>query len=212
MNVHQNEYTTEEVLEKVDEFGIAPHIKEYLSKCIPFHTYAAPGTLIGVYMVDYALDLLGVSPDKKLFAVSETPKCLPDAAQIIAHCTTGNNRLRIVPIGRFAITINAATDGSSADGVRVYLDPKKMSRYPTLSAWFSNTPAFDGKTMKKALTDEILKAGRDMLSYERVRIPVIQKKKWNSTTCPSCGEEVPEDQLENGRCKGCGSLRYYEKI
>ena len=113
----------------MDMCRIDPRLKEAIHTSAAFHSYPAPGALIGAFMVDYALELLGVTPDEKLYAVCETPKCAPDAVQAIAHCTTGNNRLRIIPIGKFAITMNAATEGDTADAVRVYVDLNKLKKF-----------------------------------------------------------------------------------
>ena len=90
--------------------GVNERLKDYITRCVVFHTSPAPGVLIGAFIMDYALELLGAIPGEKLFAVCETPKCLPDAPQVIANCTTGNNRLKVLPIGKFAITLNRASD------------------------------------------------------------------------------------------------------
>ena len=86
----------------------------------------APGVLIGAFMVDYARELLGVTPGRKLYGVCQTPKCLPDALQVMVHCTTGNNRLKVVPIGKFAITMNLPSENETADAVRVYVDLENL--------------------------------------------------------------------------------------
>jgi len=196
----------------MDACHIPPQLQEQVRQLSSFHTYAAPGILIGVFMVDYALELLGVGPDQKLYGVCETPKCLPDALQVMARCTTGNNRLRVVPIGKFAITLNGSSDKEMADAVRVYLDLEKVKNYPTLNLWYFNSPAFDKRTMGDKLRDDIFRAGRDVLSFEKVRIPVRAKKKWKSVMCPVCGETVPDYLVVDGRCGACGSMKYYEKI
>ena len=59
------------------------------------------------------------------------------------------------------------------------------------------------------LIDEILKAGRDILSYQRVDVHVSLKKAWKSVPCSSCGEMVPDIALEGDHCRGCGSMSYY---
>jgi formylmethanofuran dehydrogenase subunit E len=144
--------------------------------------------------------------------VCETPKCLPDALQVLAHITTGNNRLKVIPIGKFAITMNLPSEGPKADAIRVYVDREKLKKYPTVDLWYANSPAFDKMTMKGKLFDEIFSAGRNILSSERVRVPVNKKKKWKSVTCPTCGESVPDYLIEGDRCGACGSMKYYEKI
>lgn len=196
----------------MDKGGVQPELQQAVIRLSEFHTYPAPGVLIGAFMVDYALELLGVTADKKLYGVCETPKCLPDALQVIARCTTGNNRLRVVPIGKFAITLNAPTDSDTADAVRVYVDLEKLKKYPTIDIWYANSPAYDKHTMKGVLQDEIFRAGRKILSFERVRVTVKKKKKWSSVTCPCCGETVPDYLIEGDRCGACGSMKYYEKI
>jgi len=97
----------------MDYYQLPSRIRDYVLRTASFHSYASPGVLIGVFMVDYALDLLGAEPGEKLFAVCETHKCVPDALQVIAGCTTGNNRLRLVPIGKFALTLSRGSRDSS---------------------------------------------------------------------------------------------------
>lgn len=196
----------------MEKGNVNPRLRQEILRLSEFHTYPAPGVLIGAFIVDYALELLGVSADKKLYGVCETPKCLPDALQTIAHCTTGNNRLKVVPIGKFAITLNAPSEGETAEAVRVYVDLEKLKKYPTIDIWYANSPAYDKHTMKGKLQDEIFRAGRHILSYERVRVAVKTKKKWTSVTCPGCGETVPDYLVEGDRCGACGSMKYYEKI
>ena len=163
-------------------------------------------------MMDYALDLLGASPDEKLFAVCETPKCLPDAPQVIAHITTGNGRLKVLPIGRFAISVNRASESPTAEAVRVYVDLEKITKFPVIDKWFANSPEFKKRTMGVELQEQIFRAGRDLLSYEKVRVPVKIKEAWQPVTCPCCGETVPDYMVVDGKCGACGPMKYYEKI
>ena len=192
--------------------GVPPALMQQILRLSEFHTYPAPGVLIGAFMVDYARELLGVTHDMKLFGVCETPKCLPDALQVIARCTTGNSRLKIVPIGKFAITLNIQTESETADAVRAYVDLEKLKKYPTIDTWYANSPAYDKHTMKNLLMDEIFRAGRHLLSSERVRVQVMKKKKWTSVTCPRCGETVPDYLIEGDHCGACGSMKYYKEI
>ena len=196
---------------RMEANNISGKMKEYIHRCVAFHSSPAPGVLISAFMVDYAMDLLSVTPDMKLYAVCETPKCAPDALQVI-HCTIGNNRLRVIPIGKFAITLNAATQEDTVKAVRVYVDLKKLKNFPIIDVWYANSPAFDKPTMKDTLQAEIFRAGREILSFEYVQITVNHKQKWESVTCPDCGETVPDYLARDGRCGGCESMKYYEKI
>ncbi|PKL58063.1 MAG: formylmethanofuran dehydrogenase, partial [Methanomicrobiales archaeon HGW-Methanomicrobiales-5] len=64
--------------------GVRPQLQQEILRLAEFHTYPAPGVLIGAFMVDYAMELLGVTKGQKLYGVCETPKCLPDALQVLA--------------------------------------------------------------------------------------------------------------------------------
>jgi len=162
-------------------------------------------------MVDYALELLDSPPGEKIYAVCETTKCLPDALQVIAHCTTGNHRLRVLPVGKFALTVNGPAAAPHVDGFRIFVDGDKIERYPTFALWYTKDPLFDPRTRGLALIDEIIDAGRDLLSWERVRVKVPQKWPWRSAICSICGELVPDNMLVNGACADCRSQSYYEK-
>ncbi|MGA2162504.1 MAG: formylmethanofuran dehydrogenase subunit E family protein [Methanoregula sp.] len=209
---HHNYHDSEEFDARIKASGVSEPVSTYLSRCAKFHSSPAPGLLIGAFMMDYALELLGAHPDEKLFAVCETPKCLPDAPQVIAHITTGNGRLTVLPIGRFAITVNRASDKPIADAVRVYIDLEKIKQVPVIESWFSNSPSFNKHTMGIALQEEIFRNGRKLLSYEHVRVPVKFKESWKPVTCPSCRETVPDYMVVDGKCGACGPMKYYEKL
>jgi len=207
---HENSERT--LASMMDDHHISPRLQGQIQQLSAFHTYPAPGILIGAFMVDYALDLLKADPAQKLYGVCETPKCLPDALQVIAHCTTGNNRLRVIPIGKFAISLNGPSETETTEAVRVYVDLKKLKKYPVIDIWYANSPTYDKHTMKYQLLDEIFQAGREILSFERVQISVKTKKKWKSVTCPSCGETVPDYLIEGDHCGACGSMKYFERL
>ncbi len=191
--------------------GLSPQLQDHFQKCVDFHTYPAPGLIIGVFMVDYARELLEAEIGEKLYAVSETVKCAPDPLQVITHCTVGNHRLRIIPIGRFAITLNRASDTPETEGARVFVDPVKLEAFPLINRWFNNDPAFDPRTDALPLIGEIFTAGRKILSAERVMVKVQPKQKWQQGRCSRCGEMVPSDLLVAGVCGGCSPASYYEK-
>ena len=132
--------------------------------------------------------------------------------QVIAHTTTGNKRLHVLPIGKFAMTVNVSSQDPDVEGVRVYIDPLKLKQYPLIENWYSNSPEYNKRSMEMTLQDDIFRAGRDVLSFERVMVKTSTKPKWKSVTCPLCGEQVPDYLLEDGRCAACGSHAYYEKI
>ena len=186
-------------------------VRDYIRRCVAFHTFAAAGLLIGAFMVDLALEKLGAKPGDKLYAVSETSKCAPDALQVIIGTTMGNHRLRLVNTGRFAITINKFSEGTTADGVRVGIDAERVKKCPVLNLWYTNDPRFKGGVDSPKLQEEILCAGRDILAWEPVKVRFTPREKWASRTCPSCGEMAPSHMFEGDVCSGCGSKAYYDK-
>ncbi|HNY88269.1 MAG TPA: FmdE family protein [Methanoregulaceae archaeon] len=200
-----------EIQSRMDSHAISPRLQDYFNRCIEFHTYPAPGLLIGVFMVDYAVEQLGATPGEKLYSVCETQKCAPDPLQVLLHCTSGNHRLRVIPMGRFALTLNRPSIEPFTEGIRVFIDPGKLERYPLINSWFTNDPSFNQREKALPLIDEIFRAGRDILSAEKVRVKVTPKQKWQSGKCRICGEMVPSDLLEEGVCIGCGPNAYYKK-
>jgi formylmethanofuran dehydrogenase subunit E len=150
-------------------------------------------------------------PGDRLYAVSETHKCAPDALQVIIGATMGNHRLRLIDTGRFAITINKYSEGTTAPGARVSVDALQVKKYPVLNLWYTNDPRFKGGVDAPKLQEDIFRAGRDILAWEPVQVHFTPKQKWASRTCPSCGEMAPEDTFEGGVCRGCGRMAYYDK-
>jgi formylmethanofuran dehydrogenase subunit E len=199
----------DDFLSQAERLGVPARLREEMALCGEFHTYPAPGLIIGVSMVEYARELLSIQSGEKIYAVCETPKCLPDALQVILHCTCGNNRLRIVRAGRFAFTVNRASDEPMARGFRIFVDSEKLKAWPTLLAWFTHDSCFDKKTMTYRLFEEILTAGQQILSSERVRVPVHKKEWWSTKICESCGQMVPSTFLSGGVCAACAD-KYYE--
>lgn len=204
--------TFTELRESMNAYEITPELQDQFTRCISFHTVTAPGLFIGVFMVDYALELLNARQGEKLYAITETYKCIPDPVQVMAGCTFGNHRLRVVPIGKFALTMNRPSEKKVIDGVRVYVDVAKLKKFPVINAWYTHSPDFKSSDMIYPLIDEILVAGRRILSYQRVKVNVSLKESWKSVSCLSCGEMVPEVTLEDGHCRGCGSMSYYTVV
>jgi formylmethanofuran dehydrogenase subunit E len=123
----------------------------------------------------------------------------------------GNSRLRIIETGKFSITLNRGSTEERADGIRVYVDATKIRRYPMLNLWYTNDPRYNHVTERDRVYDEILQAGRDIFSWERVKVSVPQKAKWQAVQCPVCKEMVPDYLAENGMCIACAGANYFER-
>jgi formylmethanofuran dehydrogenase subunit E len=181
--------------------------QEYLQLAKSFHGHIAPGMVLGGFMVDLAYRHL---PEGEFFdALCETKKCLPDAIQILTPCTVGNGWLRVIDIGRFALSLYEKYGGL---GVRVYVDPPKLEPFPELKTWFFKLKPKTEQDRDRVL-DEIQKAGSTVCSLEEVSLdPEFIKADYRKgfTLCPLCHEAYP---IEHGPlCGGCqGQLPYIQQ-
>jgi formylmethanofuran dehydrogenase subunit E len=179
---------------------------EFVALVRSFHGHAAPGVLIGGFMVDLALRNL---PEGELFdAFCETPKCLPDAIQLLTPNTVGNGWLKVLNFGRYALSFYEKYEGV---GIRVFLDPSKLESWSEIKNWF-----FKLKPKKEQnsqlLQDQIREAGFELYGLQHVEIqPQFLKKKDRGgfVICPLCGEAYPHD--DGGICRACqGEAPYLE--
>ena len=187
------------------EAAICDHsYDEYIDMVKSFHGHVAPGMLLGGFMVDLAYRHL---PEGELFdAFCETRACLPDAIQILTPCTVGNGWLRIIDIGRYALSFFEKHEGA---GVRVYVDPEKLEPFPEIKNWFfKRIPKMEQD--RDQLMAEIQKAGSSICSFEPVKIdPAFLRPggRKGFTLCPICHEAYPTEK--GPICGGCqGQLPY----
>jgi formylmethanofuran dehydrogenase subunit E len=180
--------------------------EEYVERVWTFHDFAAPGVVIGGFMVDLAYQLL---PGEGLYnALSETPKCLPDAIQLLTPCTLGNGRLTVINVGRYALTLYEKFTG---EGVRVTLNPARIEGWSEIKEWL-----FKLKPKKEQNYDllmrQIEEAGTGICRSETVRVAprfLERKRRGEIGVCPTCGEPYP--LADGARCHGCqGEALYAE--
>ncbi len=179
--------------------NIGPYsFDEFAAIVKSFHGYAAPGVLIGGFMVDLALRNL---PEGELFdAVCETPKCLPDAIQLLTPNTIGNGWLRVLNFGRYALSFYEKYKGA---GVRVHLDPEELEKWPEISNWFFKLKAKNEQD-SQLLLNQIREAGFSLYSLQNVQLrPHFLKKKDRGgfVVCPLCKEAYP--RADGGICRAC---------
>lgn len=171
---------------------------EFKAMAEKFHGYPSPGLLVGAYMVEMAKSAL---PEGTLFeAVVESGKCLPDAVQLLTLCSTGNKRLKVVKLGRWALTF---FDKYSGIGVRAHLDPARLEPWPEIRAWFFKEKAKADQNMEKLLR-EIESAGDLICACTPVRIHEALRghaPMGAIRVCPGCGEAYPAD--DGDLCLGC---------
>lgn len=181
--------------------------EEFKRLAANFHGYAAPGVLIGGFMMEKAKAAL---PQGTLFeAVVETPKCLPDAVQLLSVCSTGNQRLKIHNLGRYALSL---FDKYTGEGWRVSLDTEKMKAYPELYQWFFKLKPKKEQDSQK-LEDEIREAGDSICALEPVRVKprfIGVRKMGSFVPCPICGEGYPAQ--DGPVCRGCQGEAPYQTL
>ena len=179
--------------------------EEYLSAVESFHGYAAPGLMMGGFMVDMALRRM---PEGVLFdAVCETLSCLPDAVQLLTPCTMGNGWLRVLNLGRYAVSLFDKMEGG---GVRVHVDAQKVKEWPAVETWFFKLKPKSEQDSARLL-EEIRMAGRDLYRMEPVRMQarlLKRRHKGKIGTCKMCGEPYPVD--DGAICRACRGEAPYE--
>ncbi len=181
-------------------------LREFPEAVKEFHGLAAPGVLIGGFMVDMAVESL---PDRAAIqAIVETSTCLVDAVQLLTPCTVGNGRARIIDGGRLALTLY---DGKTLEGVRVFLDARKLDGFSRIKKWFFGEP-LEEQGSKELLQSEILEAGRRVLSMEQVtvrRTAATGPKARPRRICQRCGQ--PYRGRDPASCLFCRAPYYASK-
>lgn len=163
--------------------------QEYLQLSGEFHGCVSPGVLIGGIMVGMAQKEF--APEQLCDVICETQSCLPDAVQLLTPCTTGNGWMKIVNTGRFAVSFY---DKQTGEGVRVYIDLKKLEKWDEMYAWFLKLkPKHDQN--RDELQRQILAAGENILSVQRIQVNpefMALSPKGAIAICGSCGEAYPK--------------------
>lgn len=180
-------------------------LEEYMDLVRNFHGFAGPGVTIGGFMVDLACQ--HVSMKESIAAICETSKCLPDSIQLLTPCTTGNGKLIVIALGRFAMTLY---DRFSGQGVRVFMDAAKVEQWPEIKSWYFKLKPKKEQN-QQLLMEEIGKAGAGICSTQRVLVArrfLGVKHRTGFTICPQCKEAYPS--TDGYMCLGCQDKDLYE--
>ena len=171
---------------------------EFIEAAGRFHGYAAPGLVLGGFMVHEAKSHI---PEGVLFdAISETAWCLPDAVQMLTPCTVGNGWLRIFNLGLYAVSLFNKFTGQ---GVRVAVETELLGPYPTIREWlFKLKPKKEQDSDR--LREEIRMAGATICSVREIALrPEYMggRGKGAISACPSCGQAYPA--RDGSVCRSC---------
>jgi formylmethanofuran dehydrogenase subunit E len=179
-------------------------IEEYISRVQSFHGHVAPGVVIGGFMVHLARVRI---PKRVLFdVICETSACLPDAVQLLTPCTLGNGWLKIINLGRFALSLY---DKHQGNGFRVFLDLKSLENWPEIKAWFFKLKPKTEQNHECILA-QIKESGEKLCGILPIQVhpQFLQRRgKGKIVICPSCEEAYP---LQDGSiCRACQGLSPY---
>lgn len=172
--------------------------EEFLEAAAQFHGYPAPGLILGACMVTAALRRL---PDDILFdAICETQWCLPDAVQMLTPCTVGNGWLRVVNLGRYAVSLFNKFTG---EGVRVFVDDRKLAAFDESYDWFMKRKP-KHEQCSETIRAQIRTHASDMFTVHPVQIAdaaLVKRSKGVIGICPGCGEAYPVRY--GSQCRSC---------
>ena len=182
---------------------IMKRLEPYFEQGIEFHGYLSPGFVLGVIMVDLAKEILG--PRDLIDAVVETKACIPDAIQLMTSCSYGNGWMRVKDWDKFALTLY---DKHKLDGVRVSVNLEEVKKHPSVERWLMR----EGHTHKEEVAKEVMRVGRSILSWQRVRAaPYKRIENAPLAVCSSCGET--HSSVDSDLCIRCsGGEDYYEVV
>ena len=171
---------------------------EYLEQVSRFHGHIAPGMVIGGFMVDLALKNL---PEGEFFdALCETRACLPDAIQLLTPCTIGNGWLKVINMGRYAVTLYEKFGGR---GVRVYVNANKTNAWPELKDWYFKRKPKEAQDFDRLMA-EIRDAGTGVCGMQTVHLDpnfIKVRRRKGFKICVLCGEAYPS--TDGAICRGC---------
>lgn len=172
--------------------------EEFLQAVRRFHGYTAPGVVIGGFMV--ALAQQRIAAGTLYDAISETPKCLPDAVQLLTPCTTGNGWLKVVNLGRYALSLYDKYEGN---GVRIFIAPEELDKWSEIKTWLLKLkPKREQDTA--LLLAQIEQAGAGLYGREAIQVQSQYLQRPSSgkmAVCPACEESYPA--RHGAVCRGC---------
>jgi formylmethanofuran dehydrogenase subunit E len=187
-------------------------LKREMRAALDFHQKPAPGTVIGVHMVDAARKALGETQGV-INAVVETIPCLPDPVAVMTGCTVGNKYLWLMESGRYALCLY---DRDSKKGIRVSIDHNKLNseKTPHLEAFFTNrNPHLITKRNERQeeIIREFFRLDFSIFRIEEVTVNLPTKPPLKDTAyCENCTEYFKTLEKED-TCPECSELHIYKK-
>ncbi|MBN2156630.1 MAG: hypothetical protein JW776_11360 [Candidatus Lokiarchaeota archaeon] len=189
---------------------------EIIKTAIDIHGHMSPGLATGFKLILYALDQIIITPQDKVIIVSESVRCLQDAAFSISSYLNQKNKWRIYPktydVGKLSIQIHKNYDKHTESGelFRVVIEPHKVKSYPFFYNWLYQQE--QEKTPLDQLVNEINSAPDEeifkILPFSGKMTDLCHIMNKNLVVCPDCGEFTEKATLIKNKCRICA---YFEK-
>ncbi|OQX22061.1 MAG: hypothetical protein BWK75_01735 [Candidatus Altiarchaeales archaeon A3] len=183
-------------------------INEYIKEAAEFHGRYTPHVALTVIMIDYAVELIKKLNIKEVGVRVESEKscgCDQDVFYVMLKDIFGYCFLKRVDFGKSSVF--CLYNIKTGYGVRVFVSPEKCKKYPLFYTWFMKKIT-DKRPTKEQIIDEILAAGREILSYQNVKIKTEKEEKPNIMICDVCKEAFASTGEKI--CKACSGGADYE--
>jgi formylmethanofuran dehydrogenase subunit E len=183
----------------------AVSLNEAIEETIRFHGFPAPGAILGVFMADWAFELLGHR--ERLGVIVETWLCIISGILTYVRLRHGRVRFLVVDHTKCAVTL---FDRSTMEGARVQLDRTRLERHPVVRDWYLRRLSHDVPKRERyaPVLEQMLSLGRELLSYERVKVVGPPKDMTSPVVpCARCGELFVA--RDGDTCKTCRGERYF---
>jgi len=184
---------------------VAEHVAKASTKGPP-----KPGIILAIRMCVLGMKLLGVDDPsayhKKLIAIVETDRCLPDAVKLVTGCRLANRTLKLKDWGKMAASFLDLTSGCAFRvAAREHVEPEALRN-------------FKGLPREEALSQAYTAfADRELFEWQRivVKLPPEDVPGYHAgrVLCERCGEgigfsrEVRVDGLT--LCRACAGEAYW---
>ena len=190
--------------------------EEILKTVEDIHGHMSPGLASGFKIILFGLDHISITPQDKIIIVSESVRCLQDAAFAISNFLIKENNWRVYPktydVGKVSIQIHKNYERHSGEGelMRIIIDRNEVKAYPLFYNWLYQLE--QKKTPLKDLLAEIERVDDEKIfkilpfSGEMTDLCHIMNK--NLVKCPKCGEYTEKATFLGEQCRICA---YFKK-
>jgi formylmethanofuran dehydrogenase subunit E len=179
------------------------------------HGHMSPGLATGFKMILFGLDQISISSQDKIVIVSESVRCLQDAAFSICVYLNQKNQWRVYPktydVGKMSIQIHKNHDKHTGGGqlFRVVIDPENTKPYPLFYNWLYQFER--EKVPMEDLLMDIYRAPDEkifkILPFSGKMTDLCHIMNKNLEICPKCGEYTEKSTFFGEICRICAYFK-----